>query len=171
DVGPGPEARGDALRRRGCSARRRGAPRPGGGLVTRPAGTDARVGTTLGAYRIEAVVGRGGMGTVYLAEQQQLKRKVALKVLAPELADDERFRARFHRESQLAASIDHPNIVPIYEAGELEGALFFAMRFVEGMDLDDLVEGEAPLDPVRTASIISQAANALDAAHAKGLVH
>ena len=97
---------------------------------------DPRIGTDLGSYRIEAVIGRGGMGVVYRAEQLGLARKVALKILAPVLVDDEAFRQRFVRESQMAAAIDHPNILPIYEAGEVDGVYFLAMRFVDGADLE-----------------------------------
>jgi tetratricopeptide (TPR) repeat protein len=111
------------------------------------------------------------MGRVYLAEDPRLGRKVALKLLEPELADDERFRARFTKESRIAASLDHPNIVPIYEAGEQEGVLFIAMRYVEGTDLGRLIrdDGALPLD--RAVTIVSQVGSALDAAHRRGLVH
>src|SRR5207247_2029520 len=112
-----------------------------------------------------------GMGRVYLAEDTRLGRKVALKLLDPELADDERFRDRFTRESRLAASIDHPNVIPIYEAGEHEGTLFIAMRYVEGTDLARLIEDEGPLAADRTASFVTQVASALDAAHERGLIH
>ena len=95
-------------------------------------GQDPQVGTELAGYRIESLLGRGGMSVVYLAEDLRLKRKVALKLLAADLARDETFRERFLRESELAASIDHPNIVPIYEAGRTEELLFIAMRYVEG---------------------------------------
>src|SRR6185503_12192019 len=93
--------------------------------------TDLPRGTELAGYRVDALLGRGGMGVVYLAEQLRLKRRVALKLLAPQLAADERFRERFLRESELAASLDHPNVVPIYDAGEIEGLLYIAMRYVE----------------------------------------
>ena len=132
---------------------------------------DTRVGTELGGYRIERVIGRGGMSVVYLAEHVRLGRRVALKLLATELADSERFRDRFLRESKLAASIDHPNIVPIYDADEADGTLFIAMRYVEGTDLKELIRSEGRLDAGRTAAIIGQVASALDAAHALGLVH
>src|SRR6266498_2546607 len=132
---------------------------------------DVRVGTELAGYRIESVIGRGGMGVVYVADHLRLKRKAALKVLAPELASDERFRERFVIESELAASLEHPNIVPIYDAGEADGLLYIAMRLIEGRDLKTLIEREGSLDPDRTVSLISQVASALDAAHAKGLIH
>ena len=132
---------------------------------------DTRVGTELAGYRIDRVIGRGGMSVVYLAEHARLERRVALKLLSPELADSERFRDRFLRESRLAASIDHPNIVPIYDADEADGTLFIAMRYVEGRDLKTLIDQEGPLDPERVATIVEQVARALDAAHTKGLVH
>jgi serine/threonine-protein kinase len=132
---------------------------------------DAGVGTELGGYRLERVIGRGGMSSVYLAHHVRLDRRVALKLLAPELADSERFRDRFLRESRLAASIDHPNIVPIYDADEADGTLFIAMRYVEGSDLKRAIRSEGRLDADRTAAIVGQVAGALDAAHALGLVH
>jgi streptogramin lyase len=133
--------------------------------------TELRPDTTFAGYRIEAVVGRGGMGVVYRAVDLRLKRPVALKLIAPELAEEPRFRERFLRESELAASIDHPNIVPIYEAGEAGSALYLAMRYVEGTDLATLLEAEAPLEPARTVALLDQVADALDAAHEHGLVH
>jgi YVTN family beta-propeller protein len=132
---------------------------------------DPRLGTQLAGYRIEAVIGRGGMSVVYLAEDVRLKRKVALKLLSPELAQSEKFRERFVRESELAASLDHPNIVPIFEAGESDGALYIAMRYVEGTDLGALIDAEGHLEPQRTLGLLGQAASALDAAHARGLIH
>lgn len=138
------------------------------------AGSDPRIGTMVGSYQVDALLGRGGMGVVYRAEDQRpgtLGRKVALKILAPELSADDRFRQRFLRESQMAASIDHPNIVPVYEAGEVEGLLYIAMRYVQGEDLRALVQREGPLPPDRALGIISQVAAALDTAHARGLVH
>ncbi len=128
------------------------------------------IGKQLGGYRIESVIGRGGMGVVYLAHQLRLDRHVALKVIAPELAQDAAFRTRFERESRLAASIDHPNVVPIHEAGEVDGLLYIAMRYVRGTDLKALL-AEGPLEPARAIAIVSQVAAALDAAHASGLVH
>ena len=132
---------------------------------------DTRVGTELAGYRIERVIGRGGMSVVYLAEHVRLGRKVALKLLAPELAESERFRDRFLRESKLAASIDHPNIVPIYDADEADGVLFIAMRYVEGSDLKEAIRIRGPARRRRTPAIVGQIASALDAAHARGLVH
>src|SRR5438552_4109534 len=132
---------------------------------------DTRLGTTIGGYRIDSLIGRGGMGTVYLAEHAGLQRKVALKVLSAELADDPKFRERFVRESRVAASIEDPNIVPIYEAGEADGVLFIAMRYVRGTDVKALIAHEGAFSPRRAVSIISQVASALDAAHAEGLIH
>ena len=131
---------------------------------------DPRVGTELAGYRIESLLGWGGMSVVYLAEDLRLKRKVALKLLAASLAEDESFRDRFLRESELAASIDHPNIVPIYEAGKTEDLLFIAMRYVEGRDLKERLQ-HGRLDPADAIGILAQVASALDAAHARGLVH
>jgi YVTN family beta-propeller protein len=130
-----------------------------------------RIGTELAGYYIESVLGRGGMSVVYRAEDVRLKRKVALKLLAPELAEDERFRERFLRESQLAASLDHPNVVPIYEAGELDRLLYIAMRYVPGTDLKALLQSEGALIPERALALAAQVGNALDAAHERGLVH
>ena len=111
------------------------------------------------------------MGVVYLAEQRELGRKVALKLLPDELAQDADFRARFERESRLAASLDHPNIIPIFEAGELDGTVYLAMRYVEGTDFASRLRAEPPLTPEAVTHILIQVAKALDAAHARGLVH
>ena len=132
---------------------------------------DPRIGSELFGYRLEALLGRGGMGVVYKAYDQRLKRYVALKLIAPELSDDERFRERFLAESELAASLDHPNVVPIYDAFDAEGRLAIAMRYVEGTDLKRLLQTEQVLDPARALVICSQVAAALDAAHQRGLVH
>ncbi len=128
-------------------------------------------GTELAGYRLETLIGRGGMGVVYRAHDLALDRKVALKLLAPELAEDVRFRERFLRESRLAASLDHPAIVPIYDAGEVAGQLYIAMRLVEGTDLKRLLAAEGPLEPERALALLEQVADALDAAHERGLVH
>jgi ABC-type branched-subunit amino acid transport system substrate-binding protein len=128
-------------------------------------------GTTFAGYRVDSPVGRGGMGVVYRATDLSLERPVALKLVAPELAEDERFRARFLREPRIAASLDHPNVIPIYEAGEHEGQLYLAMRFVEGSDLKTVLEREGKLTPERTVDVLGQVADALDAAHRRALVH
>ena len=132
-----------------------------------PLGADSRVGD----YVIEAEIGRGGMGVVYRARQARLERAVALKVIAPNLAHDPTFRGRFDRESRLAASIEHPNAVPVYEAGEADGVVFIAMRLIEGTDLRALLRKESWLEAERAATLIDQVAGALDAAHGRGLVH
>jgi predicted Ser/Thr protein kinase len=129
------------------------------------------IGSTFGRYRIEAQIGRGGMGVVYRATEPGLGRQVALKVIAPEFADDEGFRKRFERESKLAAAIEHPHAVPIYEAGEQGGVLFLAMRLIDGTDLRTLLRVEDRLEQARAAGIVDQVAGALDEAHARGLVH
>jgi YVTN family beta-propeller protein len=128
-------------------------------------------GTDLAGYRVGALRGRGGMGEVYRALDLRLDRPVALKVLAPRLADDERFRDRMLRESRLAASLDHPNVIPVYEAGEADGRLFIAMRWVEGTDLKALLRRSGAIDPARAITLAAQVADALDAAHRRGLVH
>jgi len=128
-------------------------------------------GSVVAGYRIEDVAGRGSMGVVYRATQLVLQRPVALKLIATEVAHDASFRERFKRESQLAASIDHPNVIPIYEAGEVDGSLFLAMRYVEGTDLGALVAAEGTLAPARAVGIVAQVAAGLSAAHALGLVH
>jgi YVTN family beta-propeller protein len=128
-------------------------------------------GDEFAGHRILGVAGHGGMGVVYRALQLDLERPVALKLIAPQLAEDASFRERFVRESRAAASIDHPNVIPIYYTGEHDGSLYIAMRYVEGSDLRTLVRAEGRLDPGRAAHIVSQVASALDAAHARGIVH
>jgi ABC-type branched-subunit amino acid transport system substrate-binding protein len=128
-------------------------------------------GATFAGYRVESLLGRGGMGVVYRATDLSLERPVALKLIAPELAEDERFRARFLREPKLAASLDHPNVIPIHEAGERDGQLYLVMRFVDGSDLKTVLEREGRLPPERALRILAQVAGALDAAHRRGLVH
>ncbi len=127
-------------------------------------------GTTIGGYRIERLLGSGGMGSVYLATQESLNRPVALKLLSPHLTADETFRARFRREGEVQAALDHPHIVPVYEAGATEDGLFLAMRYVRGSTLKDLVLG-GELDPARTLRLLTPVAGALDAANAAGLIH
>jgi CHASE2 domain-containing sensor protein len=140
--------------------------------VLRPAGPHQLEPTAIIAgYRIEEAIGRGGMGVVYRAEQLALERTVALKLIAADRAQDPVFRERFKRESRLAASIEHVNVIPVYEAGEDDGLLFIAMRLVGGADLAELLAREGTLDPARVAPLIAQLAGALDAAHAQGLVH
>jgi ABC-type transport system substrate-binding protein/class 3 adenylate cyclase len=129
------------------------------------------IGSTLAGFRIERLIGRGSMGAVYLTEDNHLRRKVAVKVLAPELVEDERFRHRFLLESQLAASLEHPHIVPIYGAGEADENLFLAMKYIEGYDLRELLEATEQIDAERALRLLAQTADALDVAHGLGLVH
>jgi streptogramin lyase/predicted Ser/Thr protein kinase len=136
-----------------------------------PLDQELQPGDEIAGFRVTGVAGRGGMGVVYRAEQLDLQRPVALKLIATPLARDEDFRERFVRESRAAAAIDHPNVIPVYSAGEDDGRLYLAMRFVDGEDLRTLVQREGPLAPHRAAPLIAQVANALDAAHARGLVH
>jgi hypothetical protein len=133
--------------------------------------TQIQIGSEFVGYRLDAVIARGGMGVVYRAYDLRLKRSVALKLMVPELALDERFRERFSREAELAMSLEHPNVVPIHDAGDIDGRLYLAMRYVEGADLKALLHTEGALEPARALAICSRVANALDAAHAKGLVH
>jgi YVTN family beta-propeller protein len=128
-------------------------------------------GQHFGSYRLLGELGRGGMGVVYRAEHEHLQRVVALKLLTPDLAESPGFRERFQRESRLAASVDHANIVPVYDAGDIGGTLYLAMRFIEGTDLAAVLAREGRLAPERAARVIGEVASALDAAHARGLVH
>ncbi len=132
---------------------------------------DLLPGERFAGCRIEAVAGRGGMGVVYRATQLGLARRVALKVVAPEGVADRDFTERFGREVRMAASIDHPNIVPVYGAGEEAGRLYLVMRYVDGTDLQRLVRRAGRIEQARAAGIVAQVAAGLDAAHASGLVH
>src|SRR3954469_20444816 len=120
------------------------------------------IGQVFAGHRIDAVAGRGGMGVVYRATHLALNRPVALKLIAPGLAEDEGFRARFKQESMTAASIDHPNVIPIYHAGEEDGKLYITMRYVEGTDLRALITQRGKLDSGLAAQLVSQTAVALD---------
>jgi YVTN family beta-propeller protein len=129
-------------------------------------------GSRVGPYVVEAELGRGGMGVVYVATEERLGRRVALKVIAPELARDATFRRRFERESRLAAATEHPHAVPVYEAGEAgDGTVYISMRLIDGTDLRALLAAEQWLEPGRAARLVDQVAGALDAAHRQGLVH
>jgi serine/threonine protein kinase len=132
---------------------------------------DSPIGSIIGGCRIEAEIGHGGMGVVYRAEQLSLRRRVALKLLPAALSHDPEFRARFEQEARIAASLDHPNVVPIFDYGESDGQLFIVMRCVDGTDLRRLMRREETLSPSRAARIVAQIGAALDAAHAQGLVH
>ena len=128
-------------------------------------------GARIAGYRLEEQIGRGGMAVVFRAQDERLQRQVALKVLSPGLAADESFRHRFIHESRSAAAVDDPHIIPVFEAGDANGVLFIAMRYVPGGDVRTLVHQLGPLPVARAAAIISAVASALDAAHAAGLVH
>jgi hypothetical protein len=129
------------------------------------------LGSRVAGYRLENQIGRGGMAVVFRAFDEELNRQVAVKILAPALADDEAFRQRFIRESRSAAMVDDPHIIPVFAAGEANGALYIAMRYVPSGDVGSLVRREGPLPPARATAIISAVAVALDAAHGAGLVH
>jgi tRNA A-37 threonylcarbamoyl transferase component Bud32 len=128
-------------------------------------------GSRLAGYRCEEEIGRGGMAVVYRAYDDHLDRPAALKVLAPDFARDETFRARFIQESRIAAATEHPHIIPVFSAGEATGVLYIAMRYVPGGDVRALIDRVGPLPAARACALIAQAASALDAAHARGLVH
>jgi hypothetical protein len=132
---------------------------------------DLSPGDEFAGYRIERLLGRGGMGVLYLAVEPGLERRVALKLIAPEAAADEVFARRFAEESRIAASIEHPNVVPIYAAGEEQGVPFIAMRYVAGSDLGRRLAREDRLEPAAATRLIAQVGNGLDAIHAAGLVH
>ncbi len=132
---------------------------------------DLAPGMVVAGYRIESFVGRGGMGVVYRAIQLELERVVALKVIAPELLDDDDVRTRFLTEARAAASVDHPNVIPVHTAGEDAGVAYIAMRFVAGEDLRSLVRHGGALDGAEAAGMVAQAGAALDAIHRAGFVH
>ena len=129
------------------------------------------VGSRIAGYRLEEKIGEGGMAVVFRARDERLQRQVALKVLSPALVADEEFRRRFIRESRSAAAVDDPHIIPVFEAGDANGVLFIAMRYVPGGDVGTLVRRLGPLPSARAAAIVSAVASALDAAHIAGLVH
>src|SRR5262245_694401 len=133
--------------------------------------SEVPIGTVLAGFRVESLLGEGAMGAVYLAEDIKTGRPVALKLLPPELAQDERFRRRFLRETELAASLDHPHVIPTLGSGEEGGTLYLAMTHVKGQDLRKLLRREGRLELERALSLIEQVADALDAAHRAGLVH
>ena len=139
-----------------------------GDFVAEGAGGFA-AGSRVAGYRLEGQIGRGGMAVVFRARDDRLGRLVALKILAPAMAADKTFQQRFISESRAAAAVDHPHIIPVFEAGEASGVLFIAMRYVRGGDVRSLVTQSGSLPPGRVAEIVSQVASALDAAHACGL--
>jgi serine/threonine protein kinase len=128
-------------------------------------------GATFAGYEIEHVVGLGGIGILYRARQLRLDRPVALKLVESEVARDPVLRERLRREARAVAALDHPNVVPLYEAGEQDGTVYIATRWVEGTELGSLIHHEGPLDPRRAANTAAQIAAALELAHEKGLIH
>jgi serine/threonine protein kinase len=137
----------------------------------KPAMTDLSTGSTLAGHRIDAEVGRGGMGVVYRAMHLHLNQVRALKVIAPQHSADEEFRRRFVGEARNAASINHPNVIPIHDAGDADGTLYISMAYIEGEDLQELIRSQGRLEPWYAAGIIEQLARALDEAHKNGLIH
>jgi YVTN family beta-propeller protein len=134
-------------------------------------GIEGQTNAHIGGYQLGEVIGRGGMGVVYKATHVHLGRQVALKLLAPELSGNDEFRRRFLRESRLAASIEHPNVIPVYDAGDSQGTLYIAMRYVDGVDLARFLRDQGPLEPLMALSLLDQVAAALDAAHDHDLIH
>src|ERR671937_798695 len=132
---------------------------------------DPRLGAVIAGYRIEERIGRGGMGVVYRAEHLNLQRRATIKIIAPDLAESEGFRERFTREARIAAALQHPNVVTVYDAGEVDGLLYLAMQYIEGSDLAAVLAKEGRLRPYRAIDVCRQVASALDAAHAAGLIH
>jgi len=132
---------------------------------------DPFLGRVLAGYRIEARIGRGGMGVVYRAHHLSLERRAAVKIIAPELAEAGGFRERFNHEARIAAALRHPNIVTVYDAGEVDGLIYLAMQYIEGSDLAAVLREQGRLRPYRAIEVCRQIASALDAAHALGLIH
>jgi predicted Ser/Thr protein kinase len=143
-------------------------PSPAADTVTAP---ELEPGTEFAGCRVERVVARGGMGVIYRCTDLRLHRPVAIKLIAAEGASDADQRRRFEREVRLTAAVDHPNVIPVYGAGEERGHLYLVMRYVDGTDLQALLKRGGALPPGRAAHIVEQVAAALDAAHAAGLVH
>ena len=131
----------------------------------------SRIGTMFGRYEIRSLIGAGGMGEVYEAYDTSKDRIVAIKLLRPELAAYTGFQERFRRESRVAARLQEPHVIPVHDWGEINGVLYIDMRLVEGSDLHGVLRRDGPLDPARATSIVAQVAEALDAAHAAGLIH
>jgi serine/threonine protein kinase len=128
-------------------------------------------GSTFAGYEVESVVGAGGIGILYRARQVRLDRPVALKLVEPDVARDPVIRERLRREARMVAALDHPNVVPLYAAGEEDGAVYIVTRWIEGTELGALIHSHGPLEPGRAARTAAQIAAALEVAHEKGLVH
>jgi serine/threonine protein kinase len=133
--------------------------------------SDPHLGRVVAGYRIEERIGRGGMGLVYRAEHLNLRRRAAIKIIAPDLAEAAGFRERFNREARIAAALQHPNIVTVYDAGEEDGLLYLAMQYIQGSDLSTVLRSQGRLRPYRALDVCRQVAAALDAAHSQGLIH
>jgi serine/threonine-protein kinase len=164
------DASGGADSERATRAVAHGLPRPAGGTGARAVAADLLTGREIAGYRVGRLLGRGSTGAVYLAEHDRLQGDVAFKVPAPELAYADGFRDRFLRDSRLAADLGHPNVIPIHDAGEDDGVLFVAMRYVEGGDLRSLL-ARGPLPVERVLVLTGQVAAGLDACHSRGLLH
>ena len=143
----------------------------GARLATMPVDGEPELGSTFAGHRLDAIAGRGGMGVVFRATDLTLDRPVALKVISPKVAADPVFRERFEREARAAAAIDHPHVVQVFHAGEEHGLLYLTMHFVAGTDLRAEIRDGGALDPARAVTVVGQVADALDAAHGRGLVH
>ena len=128
-------------------------------------------GTTIAGYEVESVVGSGGVGVLYRARQLRLNRPVALKLVEPDVAADPLIRERLRREARTVAALDHPNVVPLYEAGEANGAVYIVTRWIDGTELGALIRRDHPIRPARAARLAAQIASALEVAHEKGLIH
>jgi serine/threonine protein kinase len=128
-------------------------------------------GSTIAGYEVESVVGSGGIGILYRARQLRLNRPVALKVVDPETAAEPVVRERLRREARTVASLDHPTVVPLYEAGEEDGTVYIVTRWIDGTELGELIRRDSPIRPTRAARFAAQIASALEVAHEKGLVH
>ena len=142
-----------------------------GYVLKEAAEAELAVGSRFAGHRIDAILGRGGMGVVFRATDLMLDRTVALKLIGPEAARSRDFRARFERECRLAAAIDHPHVVEIFHAGDEGGLLYLTMRYVDGLDLRKLLRSEGRLEPARAVALLAQIASALDEAHRLGMVH
>src|SRR5688572_28552873 len=132
---------------------------------------DPHLGRVVAGYRIEERIGRGGMGLVYRAEHINLRRRAAIKIIAPELAEASGFHERFNREARIAAALQHPNIVTVYDAGEEDGLLYLAMQYIEGSNLATVLRTQGRLRPYRALDVCRQVAAAHDASHSQGLIH
>jgi serine/threonine protein kinase len=128
-------------------------------------------GSTIAGYEVESVVGSGGIGILYRARQLRLDRPVALKLVEPDVAEEPVVRERLRREARTVAALDHPNVVPLYDAGVEDGTVYIATRWVEGTELGTLIQSDGPMEPVRAARVAAQIAFALEVAHEKGLLH